>query len=103
MVVVHMQSERARWRSAAVHICCRRQPRPARDARLQIPYGYSPVMAVDEARRGELEPVLTKFMAAAARGWQAFVQEPEASAREVPSPRPLAPACRCRAVRPRLT
>lgn len=59
---------------------------------VQIPYGYSPVMAVDEARQAELAPALSKFMAAAARGWEAFVQEPEACAREVPdtpSPAPV--------------
>lgn len=61
-------------------------------AHLQIPYGYSPVMVVDEARHAELEPLLTKFMAAAARGWQAFVLEPETSAREVSPPPPQIPA-----------
>lgn len=53
---------------------------------VQIPYGYSPVMAVDEGRLPELQPLLSKFMAASARGWQAFVQEPEATAREVLDP-----------------
>lgn len=61
---------------------------------VQIPYGYSPVMAVGEARQAELAPALCKFMAAAARGWEAFVQAPEACAREVPdtpAPDPMSP------------
>eukprot|EP00892_Ulva_mutabilis_P003143 jgi/Ulvmu1/1282/UM011_0006.1 len=48
----------------------------------KIPYGYSPVMAVDEASLPEVQPALTKFMAAAACGWNAFVADPEGSARE---------------------
>lgn len=60
---------------------------------VQIPYGYSPVVAVDEARLPELQPALSKFMAAAAKGWKAFVADPAAAAREVSAKHPPSLPC----------
>jgi hypothetical protein len=49
----------------------------------QVPYGYSPVLAVLEETLPGTEPLIAKFLEASAQGWHDFVDDPKGCAIEV--------------------
>lgn len=52
-------------------------------SRVQVPYGYSPVLAVNADTLETTGPLVSKFLEASSKGWQDFVNDPEACAAQV--------------------
>ena len=52
-------------------------------SRVQVPYGYSPVLAVNADTLETTRPLVSKFLEASSKGWQDFVNEPQACAAQV--------------------
>ena len=76
------------WRTASADLpqrAAQLQPDHARELCVQVPYGYTPVLAAREAAVSSPHEkiVVRRFLEAAALGWDAVAADPAAAAKDV--------------------